>query len=160
MEKGSFHLDGGIESAAYPAFKVDTMGRICGWNRGCEQIYSYPSSEVLGRSPLVLVSKACRRDFKDTIVRVFKGETVRGKEWKYDAGDGKSYYVLAQVYPIHGLSGQVSECIILNSDMKDLKVKMKQLERYAAESKERLTRLTKEYDLLKSNVASFIRRKT
>jgi PAS domain S-box-containing protein len=158
--KGSFLLDGSIEDAAYPAFKVDSLGKISGWNKGCEESYSHPASEMLGKSPLVLVSKDHRHDFKNTIVRVFKGESVRGKEWAYTTRDGKRCYVLAQIYPVQGLSGQVSECIIVNSDMTELKLKMSKMERYAAESREKLTKLSREYDLLKSNIASFIRRKT
>jgi PAS domain S-box-containing protein len=159
-EKGSFVFDGSIEDAAYPAFKMDSLGKISGWNKGCEQSYNYPASEMLGKSPLVLVSKDCRHEFKDAIVRVFKGESVLGKEWTYTTSDGKSCHVLAQIYPVRGISGQVSECIIVNSDMMELKLKMKKLERYATESKDKLTKLSREYDLLKSNIASFIRRKT
>jgi PAS domain S-box-containing protein len=159
-EKGSFVFDGGIEDAAYPVFKVDTLGKISGWNKGCEQNYSYPASEMLGKSPMVLVSKDYRHNFKDTIVRVFKGESVKGKEWAYNTSEGKSCHVLAEIYPIRGLSGQVSECIVLNSDMTDLRLKMKKLERHAVENRDKLTKLSREYNLLKSNIASFIRKKT
>jgi len=159
-ETRSFLFDGDMEDAVYPAFKVDAQGKISGWNTGCERSYGFPASEILGKSPLVLVSKDCRLDFKDAIVRVFKGESVTGKQWAYVARDGKVCYVLVQMYPVRGRSDPVSECMIVNSDMTDLKLKMKKMERYAAESRDKLIKLSGEYDLLKSNIASFIRRKT
>ena len=142
-----------------PLFKIDTTGNISSWNKACEEGFGYPSSKMLGNSPLSLISKDYRRDFKDTIVRVFKGESFKGKEWRYDTNEGKSCYVLAKLDPVPGLSGQVVECVVVSSDITDLKLRMKRLERFAVESKERFNKLTEEYDLLKSNIASFIRKK-
>jgi PAS domain S-box-containing protein len=143
----------------FPVFKIDTTGNISSWNKACEEGFGYPSSKMLGNSPLSLISKDYRRDFKDTIVRVFKGESFKGKEWRYDTNEGKSCYVLAKLDPVPGLSGQVVECVVVSSDITDLKLRMKRLERFAVESKERFNKLTEEYDLLKSNIASFIRKK-
>ena len=153
------HTGGEIEEAAYPVFKVDTMGKISGWNKPCEETFRYPASQMLGSSPLVLVSKGYRYDFRDTIVRVFKGESIKGKEWKYVTGEGESCYVHAQLYPLRTLTGQVSECVVISLDITDLKQRMETLERSAAENKDRLNKLLEEYDLLKSNIASFIRKR-
>jgi len=150
---------GSNDHSAFPVFKIDTAGNISSWNKACEDSFGHPSSEMLGNSPLTLVSKSYRRDFKDTIVRVFKGESVKSKEWKYETNEGKPCYVLANIEPVKGLSGHVVECIVTSSDVTELKYRMKKLERYAVEQKEQFNKLSEDYNLLKSNIASFIRKK-
>ncbi|UCF82156.1 MAG: PAS domain S-box protein [Desulfobacteraceae bacterium] len=147
------------DHTGFPVFRIDTTGNISSWNNACEEHFGYPSSKMLGNSPLPLISKGYRRDFKASIVRVFKGESFTGKEWKYHTNEGKPCYVLAKLDPTYGLSGQVVECVVVSSDVTDLKLRMRKLERFAVESKERFNKLSEEYDLLKSNIASFIRKK-
>jgi hypothetical protein len=67
--------------------------------------------------------------------------------------------VLAEAFPAKGSQEDERECLIINIDITQLRLKMKKLELYAAESKEKLKSLTEEYDLLKKNIASFIRKK-
>ncbi len=67
--------------------------------------------------------------------------------------------MLANIEPVKGLSGQVVECIVTSSDVTELKYRMKKLERYAVEQKEQFNKLSEDYNLLKSNIASFIRKK-
>ena len=157
---GSGHLADSHDNSGYPVFKIDAMGKISSWNRACEACFGYPSTKMLGNSPLAFISKGCRRDFKDTIVRVFQGEPFKGKEWTYQTSEGKPYYVLAQLDPLMGLSGQVSECVITSTDITNIRLRMKKLERYASENKEKYHNLLNDYNLLKSNIASFIRRKS
>jgi PAS domain S-box-containing protein len=150
---------GSDDHSSFPAFKIDTDGNISGWNKACEDNFGHPSSEMLGKSPLMLVSERNRTDFKNTIVQVFKGESVRSKEWKYETREGKPCYVLANIEPVTALSGQVMECLVISADVTALKYRMKKLERYAVEKKEKFNKLSEDYNLLKSNIASFIRKK-
>jgi PAS domain S-box-containing protein len=81
-----------------PIFKIDAKGKVSFWNKACEENFGYNSSEIIGNSPLTFVSKSTRRPFRETIVRVFKGESFNGKEWKYYSADGEPVHVLARVY--------------------------------------------------------------
>ncbi len=148
-----------LEEAGLPVFKVDAQGKVAVWNRACEERFGIPSSKMIGHGPLPIVSKQYRRDFRDTVMRVFKGESVRGKEWKFIAGGGKGVYVSAHAYPEKDSSGKMLGCVVITTDITDLKMRLKHSDRSAAESKEDLKKLKEEYDLLKSNIASFIRRK-
>lgn len=148
-----------IKESAYPVFKIDSKGKISGWNKACKESFGYSSAQMLGHSPLSLVSKPYRRDFKETVVEVFKGESFKGKEWKYYTSEGEPVYVLVKVFPVRALSGRVQECVVISADITDLKLRMEKLDRYAAESKDKLNKLGEEYTLLKRNVASFIRKK-
>jgi len=143
----------------FPIYRVDAKGKISSWNKACEQGFGYPLSQMIGNSPLILVSKPYRRDFKDSIVRVFKGESFDGKEWKCYTSEGQPMYVLAKMVPLRALSGKVQECLVINTDITDLRLKMKRLLEIATESREELRSLSDEYKLLKKNIATFIRRK-
>ena len=156
---GDGSLSQGEESDANPTFKIDSRGKISFWNKACEKDFGYSSSQVLGKSPLRFVSKRYKPMFRNVILRAFKGESITKKELKYQNGDKKPVYVLARVYPLEATDGKGKECVVINTNITDLKLKMKKLETYALESKEKLKTLSEEYDLLKKNIASFIRKK-
>ena len=149
----------GSQNMAFPAYKLDSDGKINAWNKACEESYGYDASEMIGKSALSLLSKAYRKNFRDTILTVFKGETVTAKEWKYKTRDGKPVYVLAHLYPLSPASDKIQECLVVNPDITKLKLKLKKLGRYATELKEDSKRIKEEYKLLKSNIASFIRKR-
>ena len=148
---------GGLLNAAFAAFQVDAGGKVNAWNKACEERYGYEAAEMIGKSPVVLLSKAYRKNFRDAIVEVFKGEPVKGKEWKYKTREGKPLYVLADLYPLRNKQGKIDACLVINPDITGIKLRLKKLGRYAAEVKEEAKRLKEEHDLLKSNIASFIR---
>jgi hypothetical protein len=47
----------------------------------------------------------------------------------------------------------------VHTDITDLKLRLKRLERFAVDSKEKYKKLADEYQLLKRNIATFIRKK-
>jgi len=108
---------------------------------------------------LTFVSKSTRRPFKETIVRVFKGESFNGKEWKYYSADGEPVHVLARVYSLKSIDGKTKECVVENTDITDFALKMKELERETIEAKDKLKKMNDEYILLRKNIATYIRKK-
>ena len=108
---------------------------------------------------MTFVSKSTRKPFKETIVRVFKGESFNGKEWKYYSADGEPLHILARVYTLKSIDGKTKECVVENTDITDLALRMKELEREAIEAKETLKKMNDEYALLRKNIATYIRKK-
>ncbi len=153
------HESPSIDDSGYPVFRVDSKGRIAAWNKTCERSFGYPESQVLGKSALSLVSKAYRPNFRDTILRVLKGESFKGLEWKYGNSKGKPLYMIVRVQPGAAPSGEVEECIVINTDITALKLRLKNAGRRAIESEESLKKLTESYNLLTKNIASIIRKK-
>ena len=147
------------ESSSDPIFKIDSQGKINFWNKACEENFDYTASQMVGNSPLTLVAKRYRSPFRETIGMAFKGESFSSKEWRYMSGKGKSVYVLARVYPLQAADGKGKECVVVNTDITNLRLKLRKLQLYAAESKERFKNLSEEYNLLKKNIATFIRKK-
>jgi PAS domain S-box-containing protein len=147
------------EAHASPVFKVDSQGRITYWNESSEKEFGYPAPEMVGKSVFTFVSKRYRPLLKETIIGVLKGESYNDRAFKYYNQDGKPVYVLAKAFPVDVGEEEGRECVIINANVTDLRLRLKKLELYAAETKEKLKSLTEEYDLLKRNIASFIRKK-
>jgi PAS domain S-box-containing protein len=148
-----------LEPDLSPIFKVNSKGKISFWNKACEENFGYPSSEMIGTSPFRFVSTSNRDPFKETIVRVFKGESFSGKEWKYYSSSGRPVHVLASAYLVRSADGKPKECVVINTDITNLTERMKQFERDSVETKERLKSITEEYALLRKNIATYIRKK-
>jgi PAS domain S-box-containing protein len=163
LQEGTYRVydspDRTIESPSNPIFKIDSKGKISSWNKACEENFGYPSSMMIGDNSLRFVSKSTRPSFKETITRVLKGESFTGKEWKYYSAQGEPVYVLARAFPIQASKGKPKECVIVNTDITELKSKMRRLEQDAAEAKEKLKNVTGEFALLRKNIASYIRKK-
>lgn len=147
------------EAFVSPVYKVDSEGKITFWNHACEEHFGYNASQMVGKSVFNLVSRRYRPLFKETVTKTLRGEAPSQKALKYRSGDGKAVYVLARVLPIEAAEGENKECAVVNTNITALRLRLKEVELYAAESKEKLKNLTKEYDLLKKNVATMIRKK-
>ena len=114
---------------------------------------------MIGNNPLSVLSKPYRSQFRETILRGLQGETVDGREWKYYNAQGEPVYVLAKVMPEYDAAGKVIACTVAHTDVTDLKIRLKRLERFAADGREKYKKLVGEHQLLKSNIATFIRKK-
>jgi PAS domain S-box-containing protein len=147
------------ETCGFPIFKVDAQEKVTHWNEACERDYRYASSEMVGKNVLALVSKNYQPLFKETIAGVLKGKSFKGRPFKYYTREGEPVYVIAEAVPVEGSLEEGGECLIINTDITQLRLKMKKFESYAAETKEKLKSLTEEHDLLKRNIASIIRKK-
>lgn len=163
LQRGAYKVgddyDLPVESPLDPVFKIDSSGKISFWNQVCEQIFGYPSSQMVGSNPLTFVSKSTKQPFRGTISKALKGESFNRKEWKYYSAQGEPIYVLAKIYPVHDSKGQPTECVIVNTDITDLRSRMDDLKRDVNEAKEKLKNMTEEYALLRKNIATYIRKK-
>jgi len=147
------------ETFPHPVFKMDSKGKINFWNKACEEALGYTASQMIGNSPLSIIGKNYRQTFKDTFVRALKGESFMNQEWRYNTSKGDPMYIFARVFPIPSDDEEAMDCVIVNTDITALKLKIKKLSRYVTENQDKFKTLSEEYDLLKKNVATFIRKK-
>jgi len=147
------------EAFVSPVYKVNARGRISSWNRGCEEIFGYPSSEMIGRNAADLVSARYRALFEEAITRAFQGDTSGTKTWRCQHREGKPVYVTARVYPLLAGNGGEKECAVVNANVTEITIRLKKSESEAVETKEKLKTLSEEHGLLKKNIATFIRKK-
>ncbi|HJX34393.1 MAG TPA: PAS domain-containing protein, partial [Desulfatiglandales bacterium] len=147
------------ENFPHPVFKMDSKGKINFWNKACEESLGYSASQMIGNSPLSIIGKNYRQLFKNTFVRALKGESSINQEWRYSTSKGEPMYVFARVFPAPSDNGEAMDCIVVNTNITELRMKIKKLSRYVNESQDKFKTLSEEYELLKKNVATFIRKK-
>jgi PAS domain S-box-containing protein len=142
-----------------PVFKVNGQGKICWWNQACEEHFGYSSAHIIGQDAANLVSKRYRPLFEETIGKALGGDASGRKTWRYRHQEGKPLYMIARVYPVAAQDGQGMECAVVNTDVTEFAMRLRQAEVEAAEAKEKLKSMREEHDLLKRNLATFIRGK-
>ncbi|UCE33986.1 MAG: PAS domain-containing protein [Deltaproteobacteria bacterium] len=153
------HMNKAIKISPSPVFGIDSNGKISFWNKACEKYLGYSHSQIEGKSPLTFVSRPLRKPFRETVVMVFKGGSIEGREWKYYSAQGEPRYVLANAFSVLSGDGKSKECVVVNTDITGLRLKISQLERDETEAQEQLRRLSDEYELLRKNLARYIRGK-
>jgi len=154
-----FHMNKATEISPSPVFRIDANGKISFWNKACEKYLGYSPSQIEGKSPLTFVSRSLRKPFRETVVKVFKGGSIEGREWKYYSAEGEPRYVLANAFSVLSGDGKSKECVVVNTDITGLRMKISQLERDETEAQEQFRRLSDEYELLRKNLARYIRGK-
>ena len=147
------------EAFVSPVFKVDSRGTITFWNRACEETFGPSHPDMKGKSVFELVSQKYRSRFREALGRALEGDPGKESAWRYEKGDGKSAYVIARMVPIRSGNANEKECMVVNTDITELTLRLKKMELDSAENKEKLRNLMEEHQLLKANIASFIRRK-
>lgn len=157
-------IEGGIQdylSESFPkaVFKVDAKGKINYWNRACTDFFGYDSHEMLGQSPLSVVAKNYRPVFKNIFVKVIKGGSYPSQELKYVSAEEKAVYAMARIFPCHNAAMDAVECVFINTDITELQLKLKKLKQLASENHEKYRGLSEEFNLLKKNIATFVRKK-
>jgi len=164
-EIGSLQSSGmGLEDCHFdsfpdPVFRINKEGKISFWNNACEEYLGYSSSQMIGQNPLAIVARPYRPIFKKTVEQVVKGQASARQEWRYQGENKKPVYVYAKVYPVFNPNGAGKECLVINTDITNLKVRIKKLELYAAERNEKFTTISEEYELLRKNLATYLRKK-
>jgi PAS domain S-box-containing protein len=162
---GSVLVSAGVERGtlkpSFPAFRVDPVGKISSWNEGCERIFGYPAAQVLGTSPLSFVTEPYRKRFEVMLLNVLGGEPWEGSAengWECRSHEGKNLFILADAYPLTA-TGEIRGCTIIPKDVTPLFRRLAQMEGNLVEYREIVKRTLEDHDLLKRNIASFIRGK-
>lgn len=147
------------EAFVSPVYKVDAQGTITFWSRACEESFGYTASEMVGKPAFKLLSSQDSPHLRETIEETLNGKALVPRMWKYVHREGRTLYALAKAYGTEADDGNGEECLIVNTDVTAIRMRLKKFEMDAAESKEKLKNLTEEYELLRRNIATFIRGK-
>jgi PAS domain S-box-containing protein len=151
---GSFN-----EVSLSPVFKVNGQGKIVFWNRACEEHFGYSSAQMTGEDAVNIVSKRYRALFEETIGKALEGVASGHKTWRYEHKEGKPLYAIARVYPVVPQDGEGKECAVVNTDVTELALRLRQAKIEVVEARVKLKSVSEEHDLLKRNIATFIRGK-
>ena len=114
---------------------------------------------MIGADAVNFVSKRYRTLFEEAIGKALEGAPSGHKTWRYRHKEGKPLYVIAKVHPVAPKDGRGKECAVVNTDVTELALRLRQAEMDAFQAKEKLKSVSEEHDLLKKNIATFIRGK-
>ena len=147
------------EGSLSPVFKVNGQGKIVFWNQACEEHLGYSAAQMTGKDAVNVVSKRYQDVFEETIGKALEGVASGDKTWRYEHIEGKPVYMMARVYPVVPQDGEGKECAVVNTDVTELALRLRQAEIQVVRAKEKLKSVSEEHELLKRNIATFIRGK-
>lgn len=98
------YLSAIVESTGEAVVGKDLNGMILSWNRGAEDLYGYPASEVIGVSGRLLYESDA--EFNEVLELIRENKTVT-KEQRRRRRDGMMIEILHTISPIRDHSGRV-----------------------------------------------------
>jgi len=147
------------EWSPFPMFVIDAGGRISFWSKACEDRLGYTYAEAVALNPLSLVAEADRSAFKEAVVEAIQ-QNRRGEiACQCLHRDGRAVEAAVGLRPIPSDADGLPGCVVAIADVTSLNHRIKGMEREAAETRERLRRVSEEHELLKGNVATLVRQK-
>jgi PAS domain S-box-containing protein len=96
-----------VDSSEDAIISKTLEGTINTWNRGAEKVFGYSSSEVVGKTMLMLIPAARVEEESDILARIRRGESVEHFETVRVRKDGKKIDISATISPIRDSSGAI-----------------------------------------------------
>lgn len=110
------------------SFTFDSEGMIHEWNRAAEALFRRNAQESVLR-PVWNVLGSGDNSFwdEDMVRRIFSGESVSDTDWQYTfAGDSR--HLVANVFALRGVSGEIIGAISANLDITERKTAERRIE--------------------------------
>ena len=96
-----------------------------------------------------MISKKYRTRFREALGKALQGNPIKDNAWKYEKGEGKSVYVIARMHVVGGENGGDKECLVVNTDITDLTLRMKKMGLQSTEKRGNLGSLWKNTNYLR-----------
>lgn len=134
--------DGARESAVLAAIvassndaiiQKDLDGTIRAWNGGAERMYGYTEREVLGRNIEIIVPEDRRREIREILATLARGERVDCLETRRRTKSGRELWVSVTISPVFGPGGELQGASAIARDITDQRQTRQDLERLNAQ---------------------------
>ncbi|MFQ5481231.1 MAG: ATP-binding protein, partial [Nitrospinaceae bacterium] len=110
------HLALIVESTEDAVLGVDIKGNVISWNRGAEQIFGYPRSEIVGNSIAVLCPEDRHHELKNVLATIQAGRMDRFETQRLRK-DGSKIDVSLTVSPLFEFNRNVTGASIIARDI-------------------------------------------
>ena len=110
-----------VESSNDAIITISLDGIITNWNKGAEQIYGYPSEEIIGKSISIPAPDNLKDETKKLIEKVKLGEKIQHYETSRLRKDNKLIYVSIALSPVFDVSGELVAISAIVRDITELK---------------------------------------
>jgi PAS domain S-box-containing protein len=106
-----------VEHSPNPIFALDCDGHVKTYNLACGRLLQWTDA-VLGQSFAAVLDESCQ-SAAEQVAAVLAGQSLSGVELTYRRPQGEPCHVIARMYPIYDLWGQVQGCVVANTDIGD-----------------------------------------
>jgi PAS domain S-box-containing protein len=131
-----------VDSSDDAIISKDLNGTINTWNRGAEKVFGYPSSEIVGKSMLMLIPPERAHEESDILARIRHGESVEHFETVRVRKDGSSIDISATISPIKDSSGAIVGASKIARDISQKRADEREIHKLNAELEERVAQRT------------------
>ncbi len=149
-----------MEWSPFPLFEIDARGMISSWSKACEGLLGYGPVQAVELNPLSLVARAHQVSFKEAVVEAIKQNRPSEMACQLLRLDGRPIEALIGFRPSPRGGDGPPGCVVAIADVTKLSQRVKTMEREVTETREKLRRLSEDYDLLKGNIATLVRQKS
>ncbi|MGA9507164.1 MAG: PAS domain S-box protein [Candidatus Sulfotelmatobacter sp.] len=110
-----------VESSDDAIISKDPQGIIMAWNHGAEKVFSYSTSEAVGKPMLMLFPPELAAEEADILARIRRGESVKHFETVRVCKDGKRIDISVTISPIRDGSGAIVGASTIARDITERK---------------------------------------
>jgi PAS domain S-box-containing protein len=96
-----------VESSDDAIISKDLNAMITSWNQGAEAIFGYRSSEIIGKSILLLIPPDRTSEESRIMDQILSGETISHYETERVCKDGKRIFISLSISPLKDLNGRI-----------------------------------------------------
>jgi two-component system sensor histidine kinase VicK len=121
IEQTLFQWASIVESSEDAIIGKDLNGILTSWNRGAERIYGYSAKEVVGQSVLVIFPPGQKKELRNILSRLKKGEQIRHYETKRVRKDGHIIDVSVTISPTKDIAGRINGASVIARDITEHK---------------------------------------
>jgi two-component system, cell cycle response regulator len=111
------------------SFTFDSEGMIHEWNRAAEALFKRSAQQSVLR-PVWSVLGGGDNSFWDPqmVGQIFKGESVQDTDWTFRVPEGESRHLVANVFALRGVNGEIIGAISANLDITERKEAERRIE--------------------------------
>jgi PAS domain S-box-containing protein len=134
-----------VDGSPNPIFSLDRGGRIQAWNHACEEVFQYSSEEITGqRYGELLWNPGDAATVKALLAQVWQGNSLSNQELSYRCKDGTQRLTVSRLYPLRDQEGNVSGCVLANTDVTERRKAEKALEAHSEQLEKMVEERTRE----------------
>lgn len=111
------------------SFTFDSEGMIHEWNRAAETLFRRSAQQSVLRSVWSVLGEGDSSFWdRDMVTRIFEGESIQNQDWTFGVPDGDSRHLVANIFALRGVNGEIIGAISANLDITERKEAERRIE--------------------------------
>lgn len=127
-----------IETTHDPIIGETVDGQVLSWNRGAEETFGYSAEEMIGESIFKIIPPNLRNEWKQTLLKVQRGERIHQIETRRIRADGEEVEIALSLSPIIDERGIITGIAVIGRNLTEARKAERALTAYITEAALRL----------------------